>query len=125
MTVEMVLSLPTLQKWGKDNGGKARRADGTWIIPNAPKDGNGENSVSAPTGALRSHNTNVKFVVNGAIFECPTLGEACHKLFGVNKPAEIAATFENWHSDYFAVGSEEPKKAVIRDNRKIWLTKVG
>jgi hypothetical protein len=118
MTVKMILDLPTIKKFG------GRREDGTWIIPNAPAEKSAEVTVTN-VGALRAHNTNVKFVVNGALFECATLGEAAFKLFGVKKPAEIAEKFDNWHSDYFAVGDEEPKKAVLHENRKIWLTKVG
>jgi len=113
MTVKMILDLPTVKKFG------GRRDDGTWILPNAPSDKANGDAPNAPTGNLRSHNTQVKFVVNGALFECATLGEACNKLFGVTKPAEAAAMFDNWSSDYFAVGDETPKKAVERDGRRI------
>jgi hypothetical protein len=117
MTIRMILDLPTIKKFG------GRRDDGTWIIPNAPTDKSAEVTVS--TGALRAHNTNVKFVVDGALFERATLGIAVKDLFGVEKPAEIADKFDNWSSDYFAVGAEEPKKAILHNGRKIWLTKVG
>lgn len=117
MTVKMVLDLPTIKKFG------GRREDGTWIIPNAPTDKSGE--VTVTTGALRAHNTNVKFVVDGVLFERATLGIAVKELFGVEKPAEIAEKFDNWSADYFAVGAEEPKKAILHNGRKVWLTKVG
>lgn len=126
MTVADVLKLPTLVKWAKNaQASSPRRADGTWIIPNAPSQEKNGDAPSAPTGNLRSHNSQVKFVVNGALFECATLGEACAKLFGAKKPAEVAGRFEDWNSDYFAVGDEKPKKMVRDGDRDIWLTKVG
>lgn len=118
MTVKMITDLPTIKKFG------GRRDDGTWIIPNAPSEKGSEVTVTN-VGSLRSHNTQVKFVVDGVLFECATLGEASHKIFGVKKPAEISEKFENWSPDYFAVGDEDPKKCVLHDGKKIWLTKVG
>lgn len=124
MTVDMILSLPSLVKMSKGMGSNSpRRADGTWVLPNAPKDDNGDDK--APTGSLRGHNTVVKFVVDGVIHETATLGKACQELFHVDKPADIAARFENWSQDYFATGAEEPKRCVLDNGRKIWLTKVG
>jgi hypothetical protein len=123
MTVEMILNLPSLKSMAKDMGAPSpRRTDGTWVLPNAGSNGD---STNAPVGNLRAHNTQVKFVVDGILYECSTLGEACAKLFGAKKPAEVAKLFDDWNGDYFAVGAEEPKKAVVRDGRKIWLTKVG
>jgi hypothetical protein len=124
MTVEMVLSLPSLVAMAKEmDSTSPRRSDGTWVLPNAPKDEN--NAKTNAVGALRGHNTVVKFVVDGTIHEAATLAQACQALFHVDKPADIANKFDNWSAEYFAAGSEEPKKCILHDGKKIWLTKVG
>jgi len=118
MTVDMILALPTIKKFG------GRRADGTWVIPNAPSDKSAE-LTTTNVGALRSHNTNVKFVIDGTLLEKSTLGEACAEVFGVKKPAEVAEKFDNWSPDFFSAGKDEPKKCVLVNGRKVWLTKIS